>query len=135
MVSILALAARRIIQPAHTEIIGERKSLLIRRSEFGGLASRLFQLIFNKYVQMLGCQQSQLIAAIEILYNRLQTGQSWTGPPLDHDAYGQPLTHQILEGLEVLGSDHWEGDAPMSPCLKVPRSPSQENQARTRFLR
>lgn len=128
MASVLALAARRIINSAHTETTGEPRSLCIGKSEYEGLAPRLFQLTLHRYVHMLERQQSQLIAGIQSLYQKMKNGDSWTGPPLDHDAYGQPLTHKILQGLGVLGPDHCEGLAAISPCLKVPGSPSPKDE-------
>lgn len=82
----------------------------------------------KEYVHMLERQQSQLIAGIQSVYQMMKNGESWPGPPLDHDAYGQPLTHKMLEGLGILGSDHWEDLAAISPCLKVPGSPSLKDE-------
>lgn len=127
MVSILALAARRITPSAHTEFTRDPKSQFIGTSELGRLASRLFPLTFHRYVQMLERQQSQLIAGIQILYQSMQNGHRWTGPPLEHDAYGQPLTHQILQGLGVVESNDWESLAAIGPCVKVSGSSSPDN--------
>ena len=63
------------------------------------------------YVQMLERQQVQLIAGLQELYNRTQTGVGWTAPPLEPVNYGQPLTHKILDGLGVLRTEEWEDGA------------------------
>ncbi|KAF1950277.1 hypothetical protein CC80DRAFT_496915 [Byssothecium circinans] len=66
------------------------------------------------YVEMLEQQQSQLVAGLRELYNRLQTGQGWPGAPLREAQGGNPLTHDILERLDLLhspsdGSGKYEG--------------------------
>lgn len=63
---------------------------------------------------MLEQQQAQLVAALRELYQRLQTGRSWPGPPLQEAQGGHPLTHDILERLDLLhsagdGSSNYEG--------------------------
>ncbi|CAI6339066.1 unnamed protein product [Periconia digitata] len=59
------------------------------------------------YVEMLEQQQSQLVAGLRELYRRLQTGDSWPGAPLREAHGGSPLTHDILERLDLL---HSSGD-------------------------
>ncbi|KAF2018314.1 C6 transcription factor-like protein [Aaosphaeria arxii CBS 175.79] len=54
------------------------------------------------YVEMLEQQQSQLVAGLRELYSRLQTGQGWPGAPLRDAQSGHPLTHDILERLDLL---------------------------------
>ncbi|EMD96814.1 hypothetical protein COCC4DRAFT_82367 [Bipolaris maydis ATCC 48331] len=66
------------------------------------------------YVEMLEQQQSQLVAGLRELYSRLQRGESWPGQPLQETAAGHPLTHDILERLDLLhapsdSSTHYEG--------------------------
>lgn len=51
---------------------------------------------------MLEQQQSQLVAGLRELYTRLQTGQGWPGQPLREAQSGHPLTHDILERLDLL---------------------------------
>lgn len=54
------------------------------------------------YVEMLEQQQSQLVAGLRDMYRRLQAGESWPGKPLKESHGGFPLTHDILERLNVL---------------------------------
>lgn len=54
------------------------------------------------YVEMLEQQQSQLVAGLRELYTRLQMGQGWPGQPLREAQGGHPLTHDILERLDLL---------------------------------
>ncbi|KAF1977057.1 hypothetical protein BU23DRAFT_453331 [Bimuria novae-zelandiae CBS 107.79] len=54
------------------------------------------------YVEMLEQQQSQLVAGLRELYTRLQQGQGWPGAPLREVQGGHPLTHDILERLDLL---------------------------------
>lgn len=56
------------------------------------------------YVEMLEQQQSQLVAGLRELYTRLQKGESWPGQPLRESSDGHPLTHDILERLDLLHS-------------------------------
>lgn len=53
---------------------------------------------------MLERQQSQLIAALEEMYRRMQMAQAWTGPAL-RELDGRPLTHEMLAALNVLEID------------------------------
>lgn len=54
---------------------------------------------------MLEQQQSQLVAGLRELYRRLQEGENWPGKPLKKNAIGgHPLTHDILERLDLLHS-------------------------------
>ncbi|KAH6637698.1 C6 transcription factor-like protein [Boeremia exigua] len=54
------------------------------------------------YVEMLEQQQTQLVAGLRELYTRLQSGQGWPGQPLREAQGGHPLTHDILERLDLL---------------------------------
>ncbi|KAK8226114.1 hypothetical protein HDK77DRAFT_382855 [Phyllosticta capitalensis] len=54
------------------------------------------------YVEMLEQQQNQLVAGLRELYRRLQTGEGWPGLPLSDQQGGHPLTHDILERLDLL---------------------------------
>jgi len=56
------------------------------------------------YVEMLEQQQSQLVSGLRELYKRLQAGESWPGKALRESHGGFPLTHDILERLNVLHS-------------------------------
>lgn len=60
------------------------------------------------YVEMLEQQQTQLVAGLRELYSRLQKGESWPGQPLRESSGGHPLTHDILERLDLLhpSSEH-----------------------------
>ena len=63
---------------------------------------------------MLEQQQSQLVAGLRELYTRLQQGQGWPGAPLREAQGGHPLTHDILERLDLLhapsdSGSHYEG--------------------------
>jgi hypothetical protein len=58
----------------------------------------------RRYVEMLEQQQTQLVAGLRELYSRLQKGESWPGQPLRETSGGHPLTHDILERLELLHS-------------------------------
>lgn len=53
---------------------------------------------------MLEQQQTQLVAGLRELYSRLQSGQPWPGAPLREASGGHPLTHDILERLDLLHS-------------------------------
>lgn len=54
------------------------------------------------YVEMLEQQQTQLVSGLRELYTRLQNGQGWPGAPLLESQGGHPLTHDILERLDLL---------------------------------
>ncbi|EON65146.1 hypothetical protein W97_04383 [Coniosporium apollinis CBS 100218] len=54
------------------------------------------------YVEMLEQQQGQLVAGLRELYRRLQSGEGWPGSPLPNAQNGHPLTHNILERLDLL---------------------------------
>jgi len=58
-----------------------------------------------RYVEMLEQQQSQLVAGLRELYRRLQAGETWPGLPLESSHEGHPLTHDILERLDLLHSN------------------------------
>lgn len=62
----------------------------------------------QRYVEMLEQQQAQLVAGLRELYSRLQSGQGWPGQPLREAQGGHPLTHDILERLDLL---HANGDS------------------------
>jgi hypothetical protein len=65
----------------------------------------------RRYVEMLENQQSQLVAGLQELYKRVQSGQGWTGSPLKETSHGGPLTHDILESLGALRQEnHNESD-------------------------
>lgn len=71
-------------------------------------------LTVHSYVEMLEQQQSQLVAGLRELYTRLQQGQGWPGAPLREAQGGHPLTHDILERLDLLhtsadGSTNYHG--------------------------
>lgn len=51
---------------------------------------------------MLERQQSQLVAGLQSLYGCLQNRQGWPGQPLREVEGGHPLTHDILERLDLL---------------------------------
>lgn len=51
---------------------------------------------------MLEQQQAQLVAGLQDLYRRTQTGQGWEGSPLQESDRGTPLTHDILDRLGAL---------------------------------
>jgi len=51
---------------------------------------------------MLEQQQTQLVSGLRELYSRLQNGQGWPGAPLTESQGGHPLTHDILERLDLL---------------------------------
>lgn len=61
------------------------------------------------YVEMLEQQQAQLVAGLRELYTRLQTGQGWPGQPLREAQGGHPLTHDILERLDLLHGPNENG--------------------------
>lgn len=56
---------------------------------------------------MLEQQQEKLVAGLRELYSRLESGQSWPGEALRRAQGGYPLTHDILERLNLL---HPSGD-------------------------
>lgn len=109
---------------AHTETLRGLKRLCIGKGELGTPQQRSYPFILTRYVQMLERQQSQLIAGIQLMYRSMQKGEGWTGPPLDHDAYGQPLTHKVLEGLGILVSEKWDDIMALDKCLNPEESPS-----------
>ena len=59
---------------------------------------------------MLEQQQSQLVVGLRELYSRLQSGQGWPGQPLRETQNGHPLTHDILERLDLLHSTSESGN-------------------------
>lgn len=58
---------------------------------------------------MLEQQQTQLVAGLRELYSLLQKGESWPGQPLREGSGGHPLTHDILERLDLLRSTNDSG--------------------------
>ena len=74
----------------------------IRKGTHRSYCGRAQLLTHPSYVEMLEQQQSQLVAGLRELYNRLQTGQGWPGQPLREAQGGHPLTHDILERLDLL---------------------------------
>ena len=54
---------------------------------------------------MLEQQQAQLVSGLREMYRRLQAGENWPGKPLKQSHGGFPLTHDILERLNVLHAD------------------------------
>lgn len=63
---------------------------------------------------MLEQQQTQLVAGLRELYSRLQKGETWPGQALHESSGGHPLTHDILERLDLLqpssdNSSNYEG--------------------------
>lgn len=63
----------------------------------------------HSYVQMLERQHTELISGLQELYRRIQAGETFPSVPLEPAYNGQPLTHKILEALDVLSSDEdWE---------------------------
>jgi len=61
------------------------------------------------YVEMLEQQQSQLVAGVRTMYQKLVENEAWPGTPLHEQTEGHPLTHDILDRLNVLGMT---GDSP-----------------------
>lgn len=59
---------------------------------------------------MLEQQQSQLVAGLRELYGRLHSGEGWPGVPLKTSHSGHPLTHDILDRLDLL---HSTSDTPI----------------------
>jgi hypothetical protein len=76
---------------------------------FPVLLAALF-LTQRRYVEMLEQQQSQLVAGLRELYRKLQARESWPGSPLENVLDGHPLTHDILERLDLL---HSSPDSPI----------------------
>jgi len=62
------------------------------------------------YVEMLEQQQSQLVAGVRQMYRKLLNGEKWPGSALPEQQEGFPLTHDILERLDVL---HMTGENPV----------------------
>jgi hypothetical protein len=63
-----------------------------------------------RYVEMLEQQQAQLVAGVRSMYKKLLNGETWPGSPLLESSEGFPLTHDVLERLEVL---HMTGENPV----------------------
>jgi hypothetical protein len=60
------------------------------------------------YVEMLEQQQQQLVFGLQRLYDRLLKVSAWDGPPLQ-EFTGHPLTHNILQSLNLLSSKQDSG--------------------------
>lgn len=70
-----------------------------------GERKRLHNKTYPKgYVEMLEQQRTQLVAGLQQLYSRLQNRQEWPGGSLRNTEGGYPLTHDILERLDLLHS-------------------------------
>ncbi|CAF9910002.1 MAG: hypothetical protein HETSPECPRED_009578 [Heterodermia speciosa] len=59
------------------------------------------------YVQMLEHQHTQLIAGIQELYRRLAEKEPKPDLPIEASCNGQPLTHRILEELNIITPHEW----------------------------
>ncbi|RYO14584.1 hypothetical protein AA0111_g11927 [Alternaria arborescens] len=70
-------------------------------SERGKLQDKVYP---KGYVAILEKQQEQLVAGLRKVYSRLQNGEGWPGGPLREAQGGHPLTHDILERLDLLRS-------------------------------
>ncbi|KAK4982947.1 Fluconazole resistance protein 1 [Elasticomyces elasticus] len=53
------------------------------------------------YVEVLEQQQIQLVTCIQLMYQRMQSGEGWPGLPLQQ-FNGHPLAHDILARFELL---------------------------------
>ncbi|OAL53537.1 hypothetical protein IQ07DRAFT_640592 [Pyrenochaeta sp. DS3sAY3a] len=51
---------------------------------------------------MLEQQQTQMVLGLRVMYYKLKGGEGWPGAPLNEAHGGIPLTHDILERLNVL---------------------------------
>ena len=75
------------------------------------LSSCLVRNLTNtRYVQMLEHQNTQLIAGIQELYRRLAEKEPRPDLPIESSCNGQPLTHRILEALNIVRPDEWNGN-------------------------
>ena len=95
-------AGVKLIMPS---VFSERgRSHKTKSTPKGMVSTRTHSLQANRasYVEMLEQQQTQLVAGLRDLYTRLQTGQGWPGQPLREAQGGHPLTHDILERLDLL---------------------------------
>lgn len=68
---------------------------------------------------MLENQQSQLVAGLQELYKRVQSGQGWAGAPLKETSHGGPLTHDILESLGALRQESHTESEPFEEDLSA----------------
>ena len=59
---------------------------------------------------MLEHQHTQLIAGIQELYRRLAEKEPEPDLPIETSCNGQPLTHRILEALNIIGPHEWNVD-------------------------
>jgi hypothetical protein len=104
----------RLTMPSAFSVSGKsHKTRSIRRG-MSLIHPSTTELTSGRYVEMLEQQQTQLVAGMQELYNRLQRGKGWPGQPLREVSGGHPLTHDILERLDLLhpssdNSSNYEG--------------------------
>jgi hypothetical protein len=105
---VLVVVVRLITLSVSSERGKSRKTKYIPK---GMSPSRVSMVVadLNRYVEMLEQQQTQLVAGLRELYTRLQRGESWPGQPLREASGGHPLTHDILERLDLLHSSNDNG--------------------------
>ncbi|KAE8422624.1 hypothetical protein BDV36DRAFT_279758 [Aspergillus pseudocaelatus] len=60
------------------------------------------------YVEMLEQQQTWLVNGLQELYRRLLEGDGWQGEPLEREANGQPLIHDLLTQLGTVDQSKHE---------------------------
>lgn len=104
MAPALAAAARRTIPYACSARGRRATTKSIRKGEqtlLRGVLARDSN-VSASYVEMLEQQQGQLVAGLRELYRRLHSGEGWPGSPLQNSQNGHPLTHNILERLDLL---------------------------------
>ncbi|KAL8718911.1 MAG: hypothetical protein Q9225_004014 [Loekoesia sp. 1 TL-2023] len=73
---------------------------------------------------MLERQQAQLIAGVQGLHQMIQKGEGLPTEPLETSRTGQPLVHQVLQRLGVLGADDPWDEIDPEECKS--ESPSTE---------
>ena len=83
----------------------------------------LKNLTITRYVQMLEHQHTQLIAGIQELYRRLAEEEPRPDLPIEAFCNGQPLTHRILEALNIIRPYEWNVNE-KSDDSAVPSTPS-----------
>jgi hypothetical protein len=87
-----------------------RKTKYIRKGKLNLSTKRGVTNGTARYVEMLEQQQSQLVAGVRQMYRKLLNGEIWPGLALPEQQDGFPLTHDILERLNVL---HMTGENPV----------------------
>ena len=118
-VSVMARLHALVANPITRYVRMESTRSLTRRSSEQGEFSfasehtdfsycKLFSLIIYSYVQILEHQHAQLIAGLQEFYRRAQNGDRWIGPRLEVVNHNQPLTHKILEALDMLQPEEWK---------------------------